>query len=138
MNLHKSNSTRLLAVFCELREGLKNHHILEKSIKVGDFLSSPEYCLIETLNPLNNVALKYGNSSVVFEVYEVTIPVLEKISKLKGFYHLNYEQNLNNKKLINTPYGKALTYVNNLNYISNNIIEDYDYVDYYKYKNITN
>jgi gamma-glutamylcyclotransferase (GGCT)/AIG2-like uncharacterized protein YtfP len=132
MNLHKTKNKIKIAVFCELREHLKNNHILKNCKKIGEFLSAPEFQLIK--NSYNEAGLKNGNSSVIFEVYEINTLILEEISKLKAFYYVNYENNLNEKKLINTPYGKAIVYIDKHTKITNeNTITDYDYVDYYSY-----
>ena len=80
----------LLAVCCELREGLENNKWLKDCKKIGEFLSIPEFTLIKTTNENGKLGLKKGSSSVVFEVYEVSIIQLHNISELKGFYYDNY------------------------------------------------
>lgn len=130
-------SNKLLAVYCELREGLKHHDLLKNCKKIGEFLSEPDYFLIKNHTINSGISLKKGNRPVVFEVYEVNVLVMEKINKHKGYYMLNYKHNLNNKIIIETPYGKAITFINeNTELINENIIKDYDYVDYFKYKNL--
>ena len=132
MNLHKENNTRVIAVCCELRKGLEKHHLLDKAEYVGDFLSKPEYQLIDVNN---KVGLKFGSSSVIFEVYKVSALIMENINKLKGYEHAGCKDNVNDKKVIKTPYGQAITYINKYSHITDlNIIRDYDYVDYHNYK----
>ena len=139
MNLHKTKNIMLLAVCCELRDGLKNNHILKLSEKVGDFFSTPEYQLVRTLNNYDPVGLKKGNNSVVFEVYRVNTIILEEVSKLKSFYNIGYKHNFNEKKIIETPYGKAIAYFNVVTEITKqNKICDYDYLDYNNYIKHTN
>ena len=129
----------LLAVCCELREGLENNKWLKDCKKIGEFLSIPEFTLIKTTNENGKLGLKKGSSSVVFEVYEVNIIQLHNISELKGFYYDNYNKNIHDKIEIETPYGKAYTYLEKHTKITNeNIIKDYDFSDYSKYNKITN
>lgn len=132
MNLYKENNNKiLLAVCCDLRETLKNHYFLKNSLKIGEFLSNTEYYLIKNTN--KDVELRKGDNSVVFEVYEVNILILRKVEKLKGYYFLNCEKNLNTKQLINTPYGSSYVYINNNKINKDTIIKNYDYVDYVTY-----
>ena len=134
MNLHKENNTRIIAVFCELRKGLEKHHLLNKAEYVGDFLSKPEYQLI-SVDGNSKVGLKFGSSSVIFEVYKVSALIMENINKLKGYEHAGCKDNVNDKKVIKTPYGQAITYINKYSHITDlNIIRDYDYADYHNYK----
>ena len=132
-----ATSNRLLAVYCELREGLKYHDLLKNCKKVGEFLSEPDYFLMKNLTLNSGIALKKGNRPVVFEVYEVSVLTMSKISKHKGYYLINYKHNLNDKILIETPYGKAVTFIDkNTELKKENIIKDYDYVDYANYTNL--
>lgn len=126
---------RLLAVCCELREDLINHKILKDCKKVGEFLSAPEFTLINVEHNNTKVGLKKGSNSVMFEVYEVNVIILDKISTLKGFYQHNCLTNIHDKAAINTPFGVAYTYLEKHTTItSDNIIKEYDYADYLTYK----
>lgn len=134
-----TNYTRLVAVCCELRQGLEHDNILKNCKKVGEFLSKPEFTLIEIFTKNSNVGLKKGNRSVIFEVYEVNVTKLDEISRIKCFYQYNYANNLNNKVLIDTPYGEAYVFFETKTEITkDNIIKDYDYVDYYIYRQLLN
>jgi gamma-glutamylcyclotransferase (GGCT)/AIG2-like uncharacterized protein YtfP len=129
-----TNFNILLAVCCELRETLKNHKILKDCKKVGEFLSAPEFTLINVELENTKVGLKKGSNSVMFEVYEVNIAVLNKVSTLKGFYQHNYFINIHDKEKIDTPFGVAYTYLEKHTKItSGNIIKEYDYTDYLTY-----
>ena len=136
MNLYEQKKKFLLAVCCELRTNLKNHYLIKDSLKIGDFLSNTEYFLVNSSDINNSVELTNGTNSVFFEVYEVSFLTLQKINKLKNFYFVESNENSNVKKIINTPYGKAIIYLSN-NKITdqNKIIKDYDYYDYHNYKN---
>jgi gamma-glutamylcyclotransferase (GGCT)/AIG2-like uncharacterized protein YtfP len=137
MNIFNRKETNLLAVFCELRSGLKNNCYLKNSKKIGEFLSEPKYTLIETIYKDCTVGLKLGSTSVVFEVWEVSSEDCSKIENLKGWHFKNYEYNRNNKLIIKTPYGDAVTYIDKLTNITDSIIlEDYDYADYAVYQNM--
>ena len=126
--------TILIAVFCELREGLPNHSLLDTSKKLGDFLSYPEYQLIKLSDIACKVGIKKGSKSVVFEVYQIDRKTLEKINLLKTYYYEDYKNNLSEKILIDTPYGKAYIYMDVHSRIKNeNMIDDYDYYDYINY-----
>lgn len=126
---------RLIAVCCELRENLENHKILKNCKKIGEFLSAPEFTLIKINIENEKVGLKKGSNSVVFEVYQVHITKLNEISKIKGFYQHGYAINVHEKVEIDTPYGKATTFLEKNTKITNdNIIKDYDYKDYQLYK----
>jgi gamma-glutamylcyclotransferase (GGCT)/AIG2-like uncharacterized protein YtfP len=125
---------RLLAVCCELREDLINHKILKDCKKVGEFLSAPEFTLINVEHDNTKVGLKKGSNSVVFEVYEINVTILDKVSTLKGFYQHNYNINIHDKAVIDTPFGVAYVYLEkNTKITSDNIIKEYDYTDYLTY-----
>ena len=131
------NFSRLLAVCCELREGLSQHKLLRNSKKIGEFLSNPEFTLISIDDKNEKVGLKKGNNSVFFEVYEVNLSVLHDVSVLKKYYGDNYSLNFHKREEIQTPFGKAVTYFELKTEITKeNIIEDYDYVDYLIYNKI--
>ena len=108
MNLYKNKKTYYLAVCCELRETLKNNHLLKNSLKIGEFLSDTDYVLVDVFEINNNVELHNGNNSVIFEVYKVNLLTLLDINKLKSFYFVGSTNNENTKKIINTPYGKSI------------------------------
>jgi len=129
------NKKQLLAVCCELRDGLVNNYYLKNSKKIGEYLSVPDYTLIEVISKNSMVGLKEGSNSVVFEVWEVNKKDFDKIDLLKGFYYQNYDRNVNNKINIITPYGYAFTYLDNLNKMTEvSILDDYDYSDYINYQ----
>lgn len=130
-----NNFNVLIAVCCELREKLPNHHFLKNDKKIGEFYSLPNFQLIELDFHANKVGLKKGNNSVFFEVYETCVVNITDIDRLKGYYYLDYRNNINSKIKIKTPYGEAFTYLNVNSKITNeNIIENSDYLDYIKNK----
>lgn len=130
----KKNNLSLIAVCCELREGLRDNYILNKSLKIGEFLSLPDFCLIKNNN--ENLKLTKGNNSVIFEIYEITESTLEKINRIKKFISVESFTNNNYQQIINTPYGKAITYfTEDVILEDDKIIFEYDYTDYCSYQN---
>lgn len=130
----KKNKLLLIAICCELREGLRDNYILNKSLKIGEFLSLPDFYLIKNNN--ENLKLTKGNNSVIFEIYEITESTLEKINRIKNFISAESFTNDNYQQIINTPYGKAITYfTENVTLEDDKIIFEYDYTDYCSYQN---
>lgn len=139
MNKYKKINIMLLTVCCELRKDLKDHHFLKNCKKIGEFLSNPEYFLLENIFSDSPIQLVKGNNSVMFEVYEVNISILEEISDLKDYYYSNCEHNLHDKKIINSPFGQSIIYISTCNITKEyKILTECDYADYLKYKKIIN
>lgn len=120
----------LVGVYGSLRKKMGNHsYYLSNSEYKGTFTTEPEY----TLHSLSHYpGLKQnGNHSVVMEVYEVDENTLDSLNQLEGYYP-GRKSTFYNRIEINTPWGKAFTYIY-VNELSNeSIVESGDWV---KYKN---
>ena len=123
----------LIAVFDSLREGLVFNNKLENSIKIGEFTTLPEFCLMDI--ETEPVLLQNFNLSVVMEVYEITYKILNNLDEYYSFYNNNYILNENIRKKINTPYGEAYVYINNSIIKEAKIISSGDWKEYLEYKN---
>lgn len=102
----------LLCVYDTMRKGYQRHHLVRSCNYVGEFTSEPNYDLFFDMNN-NTVRLIEGDSCINFEVYEVTDDVLKTLnyiySSTKGL-----AVRLCNLNVIETPFGNALTYYNNV------------------------
>ena len=116
----------LVAVYGSLRKKMGNHsYYLSNSEYKGTFTTEPEY----TLHSLSHYpGLKQnGNHSVVMEVYEVDENTLDNLNQLEGYYP-GRKSTFYNRIEINTPWGKAFTYIY-VNELSNeSIVESGDWV----------
>lgn len=103
------NRKYLVAVYGSLRRGMSNHqYYLSDSTYKGTFTTEPEY----TMHSLSYYpGLKQnGNHSVVMEVYEVYEDVLDSLNRLEG-YRPGEKASFYDRIEINTPWGKAFTYI---------------------------
>lgn len=122
----------LVAISCDLRKKLKYSHKLDTAKYIGEFLSEPKYQLV--FDDLENVVILNGNNSVTFEVYLVDYILMKEIETLKLYYGLNIPSNETEKKLIKTPYGNSIIFIDKYTKIkADNMIKDHDYADYIKY-----
>ena len=120
----------LVAVYGSLRKKMGNHsYYLSNSEYKGTFTTEPEY----TLHSLSHYpGLKQnGNHSVVMEVYEVDENTLDNLNQLEGYYP-GRKSTFYNRIEINTPWGKAFTYIYVNELSKESIVESGDWV---KYKN---
>ena len=120
----------LVAVYGSLRKKMGNHqYYLSNSEYKGTFTTEPEY----TLHSLSHYpGLKQnGNHSVVMEVYEVDENTLDNLNQLEGYYP-GRKATFYNRIEINTPWGKAFTYIYVNELSKDSIVESGDWV---KYKN---
>ena len=118
----------LVSCYGSLRRGMSNHqYYLSDSEYKGTFTTEPEYTL-HSLQWYPGLKLN-GNTSVVMEVYEVDEETLKNLNRLEGYYP--GEKSIFYDRIeINTPWGKAFTYiyVNELSKYS--IVESGDWVMY--------
>ena len=128
----EEDSKVLIAVYDSLREGLVFNTTLEGSPKIGEFTTLPEFCLMDI--GAEPVLLQNFNLSVVMEVYEITNELLKGIDIYYGFYYENYDLNENIRKKINTPYGEAYVYINNIIIKEAKIISSGDWKEYLEYR----
>ena len=118
----------LVGVYGSLRRGQSNHHYyLSESDYKGTFTTEPEY----TLHSLSwYPGLKQnGNHSVVMEVYEVDEKTLETLNRLEG-YRPGEKVSFYDRIEINTPWGKAFTYIYVNELSKDSIVESGDWVEF--------
>jgi len=118
----------LVAVYGSLRSGMSNHHYhLSDSEYKGTFSTEPEYTL-HSLTYYPGLKLN-GNHSVVMEVYEVDENTLNNLNRLEGYYP-NEKATFYDRIEINTPWGKAFTYIYVNKLSEDSIVESGDWVMY--------
>lgn len=123
----------LVSVYGSLRFGMENHHYyLSDSEHKGTFTTEPEYTL-HSLSAYPGLKLN-GNTSVVMEVYEVDEEVLKTLNRLEG-YRYGEPATFYDRIEINTPWGKAFTYIYVNELSKESIVESGDWV---AYKDFTN
>ena len=118
----------LVAVYGSLRSGMGNHqYYLSDSEYKGTFSTEPEYTL-HSLQWYPGLKLN-GNTSVVMEVYEVDEEVLKTLNRLEG-YRYGEPATFYDRIEINTPWGKAFTYIYVNELSKDSIVESGDWVAY--------
>lgn len=118
----------LVSVYGSLRKTMSNHqYYLSSSEYKGTFSTEPEY----TLHSLSYYpGLKQnGNYSVVMEVYEVDENTLDNLNQLEGYYP-GRKSTFYNRIEINTPWGKAFTYIYVNELSKESIVESGDWVGF--------
>lgn len=118
-----------VAVYGTLRKGESNHALLSKAKYVGLFETNPEYNFFSVNDAFPAITQK-GNTSIIMEVYEVSHDILQGVDNLEGYDKGNKENNLYNRIEINTPFGKAYTYVYNKNVKHLPVINGNDWKEY--------
>lgn len=118
----------LVAVYGSLRSGMGNHqYYLSDSEYKGTFSTEPEYTL-HSLQWYPGLKLN-GNTSVVMEVYEVDEETLKNLNRLEGYYP-GEKSTFYDRIEINTPWGKAFTYIYVNELSKDSIVESGDWVAY--------
>ena len=102
----------LVAVYGSLRKGFHNSHYLEGCKCLGEFDTNPIYDLYAVCSSFPGLIEK-GNTSIRMEVYSTSNKVREQIDRLEGYDADNKDKNHYNKIVIDTPFGKAFTYIYN-------------------------
>lgn len=102
----------LICVYDLLKKNYPRHHLLKSCNYVGEFTSQPIYDLYYDVNQ-NNVRLIDGNTSINFEVYEIDDKVIKTLN-FSYSAHKEAEIRLHSLNKIETPYGDALTFYNNV------------------------
>lgn len=126
-----------VAVYGTLKKKESNHeHYLSKAKYVGEYETEPIYNFYSIDDQFPGITLN-GNTSIVMEVYEVTNDQLNEIDILEGYTQNNKDNNHYNRIEINTPYGKAFTYIYNrsINGLSK-ILEYNDWKEYISIRNL--
>ena len=120
----------LVAVYGSLRRGMGNHqYYLSSSEYKGTFSTEPEYTL-HSLSYYPGLKLD-GNTSIVMEVYEVDEETLKNLNRLEGYYP-GEKSTFYDRIEINTPWGKAFTYIYVNELSKDSIVESGDWVAYKK------
>ena len=120
----------LVACYGSLRRGMGNHHYyLSESEYKGTFPTEPEYTL-HSLSAYPGLKLN-GNTSVVMEVYEVDEDTLKNLNRLEGYYP-GEKSTFYDRIEIDTPWGKAFTYIYVNELSKDSIVESGDWVAYKK------
>ena len=118
----------LVAVYGSLRRGMGNHqYYLSSSEYKGTFSTEPEYTL-HSLSYYPGLKLD-GNTSIVMEVYEVDEETLKNLNRLEG-YRPGETSTFYDRIEINTPWGKAFTYIYVNPLPKESIVESGDWVMY--------
>jgi len=118
----------LVACYGSLRKKMHNHQYhLSNSEYKGTFTTEPEY----TLHSLGSFpGLKTnGNTPVVMEVYGVDENTLKRLNQLEGYYP-GEKATFYDRIEINTPWGKAFTYIYVNPLSKESIVESGDWVAY--------
>lgn len=118
----------LVGVYGSLRKSMSNHQYhLSTSEYKGTFSTEPEY----TLHSLSYYpGLKQnGNTSVVMEVYEVDENTLKRLNQLEGYYP-GEKATFYDRIEIDTPWGKAFTYIYVNELPKESIVESGDWCEY--------
>ena len=118
----------LVAVYGSLRSGMGNHqYYLSDSEYKGKFTTEPNYSLY-SLSFYPGLKLN-GNHSVVMEVYEVDEKTLTNLNRLEGYYP-GEKSTFYDRIEINTPWGRAFTYIYVNELSKESIVESGDWVMY--------
>ena len=118
----------LVSCYGSLRRGMGNHqyHLSDSEYK-GTFTTEPEYTL-HSLQWYPGLKLN-GNTSVVMEVYEVDEETLKNLNRLEG-YCPGEKSTFYDRIEIDTPWGKAFTYIYVNELSKDSIVESGDWVEF--------
>ena len=118
----------LVGVYGSLRKSMSNYHYyLSSSEYKGTFSTEPEYTL-HSLQWYPGLKLN-GNTSVVMEVYEVDEKTLTNLNRLEG-YCPGEKSTFYDRIEIDTPWGKAFTYIYVNELSKDSIVESGDWFEY--------
>ena len=118
----------LVAVYGSLRKKQSNYEYhLSSSEYKGTFSTEPEYTL-HSLTCYPGLKLN-GNHSVVMEVYEVDEDTLKNLNRLEG-YRPGEKASFYDRIEINTPWGKAFTYIYVNELSKDSIVESGDWCEF--------
>ena len=119
-----------VAVYGTLRKKGHNHTKLIQSTYLGKYTSEPIYSMYSIGDMFPALKLK-GNTSIVFEVYEIDMKTLKELDVLEGYKGQKHTNNHYNRRVIVTPYGRAMLYTYNRNITKvNDLIEEGDWIEY--------
>ena len=124
----------LVAVYGTLRKGLNNHALLKHADYVGKYETLPEYKMVD-LGPYPGL-LENGNTSITMEVYKISDITLKNVDNLEGYDPDSTTHHFYERIIIDTPFGKAFTYLYKAGCNNAEIVDTGDWVDYYKLKQV--
>ncbi|WP_417547522.1 gamma-glutamylcyclotransferase family protein [Marinobacter segnicrescens] len=99
-----------VAVYGTLKRHQSNHRVLAGSRFVGE--CSLNSIVLYDLGPYPGAKLE-RSQGVVIEVYEVDGPTFAQLDALEGYDSTSPDMGLYDRKLVETPLGKAWVYVYN-------------------------
>lgn len=118
----------LVAVYGSLRKKQSNYEYhLSNSTYKGTFTTEPEYTM-HSLSYYPGLKLN-GNTSIVMEVYEVDEDTLKNLNRLEGYYP-GEKSTFYDRIEIDTPWGKAFTYIYVNPLSKDSIVESGDWVEF--------
>ena len=118
----------LVAVYGSLRKKQSNYEYhLSNSTYKGTFTTEPEYTM-HSLSYYPGLKLN-GNTSIVMEVYEVDEETLKTLNRLEGYYP-GEKSTFYDRIEINTPWGKAFTYIYVNELSKDSIVESGDWCEF--------
>ena len=118
----------LVSVYGSLRKKQSNYEYhLSNSTYKGTFTTEPEYTM-HSLSYYPGLKLN-GNTSIVMEVYEVDEDTLKNLNRLEGYYP-GEKSTFYDRIEIDTPWGKAFTYIYVNELSKDSIVESGDWVMY--------
>ena len=118
----------LVSVYGSLRKTMSNNqYYLSDSEYKGTFTTEPNYSLY-SLSFYPGLKLN-GNTSVIMEVYEVDEETLTNLNRLEGYYP-GEKSTFYDRIEINTPWGRAFTYIYVNELSKDSIVESGDWVSY--------
>jgi gamma-glutamylcyclotransferase (GGCT)/AIG2-like uncharacterized protein YtfP len=122
----------LVAVYGTLRQGGSNHNkYLSNTEYVGMFESLPIYSLYD-VNGFFPGLQEHGNHSVVFEVFKIDSIDLARLDILEGVKENDPSNGLYSRIEIDTPFGKAFTYIYKRKCLSTRLIQSGDWNEYHE------
>ena len=127
-NLKYIMKKTLVSVYGSLRFKMHNHnHYLKDAKLMGTYTTEPIYNL-HSLGSFPALKLN-GNHSIVMEVYEVDEETLKNLNRLEGYYP-GEKSTFYDRIEINTPWGRAFTYIYVNELSKDSIVESGDWVAY--------
>ena len=118
----------LVSVYGSLRKKQSNYEYhLSNSTYKGTFTTEPEYTM-HSLSYYPGLKLN-GNHSIVMEVYEVDEDTLKNLNRLEG-YCPGEKSTFYDRIEIDTPWGKAFTYIYVNELSKESIVESGDWVGF--------
>ncbi len=127
-----------VAVYGSLRKTLGSSELLKESEYLGKEWTDGGYKMV-SLGGFPGVFLEENGGKIKIEVYKINEYTLARLNMLEGFIEEDNPGNFYNRKTINTTHGIAYIYYIDKKYITNPVVENGDWTEYYlrnkKYQN---